>query len=205
MLISLQGDSVAAGRDTPMVHWVLLIIITIWSAIAKRHQYQYSASRTTLWCPGTWVVHPAVSAIMSFLLVQATAARIKAYWRCTTKSSTDTLPGLLSASTTRFVFHPLANTTIHLVCLFPAGIPKGEVETWMLQCDLPQAPTFSPPFSSPQLCSGEEFGAAQPKRCNWTCAVAPAWRVNQQFFPKKRLLGELGQLRKAAAAPESWH
>lgn len=73
----------------------------------------------------------------------------------------------------------------------------------MLQCDLSQAPTFPPLFTSPQLCSGEGFGAARPESCNQRRAAAPVCRVNQQLFPKKTLLGELGQLHKVAAAQES--
>lgn len=74
---TVQGDGVAAGQDAPMVHWVLLIITTISTAIAKRHQYRYSASRTALLGPGTQVVFPAVSVIVPFLLAQPMAARIK--------------------------------------------------------------------------------------------------------------------------------
>ena len=51
--------------------------------------------------------------------------------------------------TTCFTFHPLANTTIHQACRFPASISKGEAETQMLQGDFPQAPASSRLFAFP--------------------------------------------------------
>lgn len=51
--------------------------------------------------------------------------------------------------TTCFTFHPLANTTIHQACLFPASFSKGEAETQMLQGDFPQAPASSCLFAFP--------------------------------------------------------
>lgn len=50
---------------------------------------------------------------------------------------------------TCFTFHPLANTTIHQACLFPASFSKGEAETQMLQGDFPQAPASSCLFAFP--------------------------------------------------------
>lgn len=132
------------------------------------------------------------------------AARIKACWRCLQKQHGRN-PGSVKCR-----YHLLCipssckhNHPSDLSFIFPVSISKGEVETWMLQCDLPQATTFSLLFTSPQLFSGEEFGAARPKSCHQSRTAAPACRVNQQLFPPKRLLGELGQLHKAAAAQES--
>lgn len=51
--------------------------------------------------------------------------------------------------TTCFTFHPLANTTIHQACRFPASISKGEAETQMLQGDFPHAPASSRLFAFP--------------------------------------------------------
>lgn len=103
---------------------VLLIITTTSTSLAQRWQYWYLASLTALLAPCTWAGQPAVSAILPFLLAWPVAARRKVcmYTRAGDAPPEPALTALhpLSVSTTRFVFHPLANTTIHQACLsFP--------------------------------------------------------------------------------------
>lgn len=108
-------------------------------------------------------------------------------WRCTSKTSTD------SPASIKCQYHPLCfpSSCKHshpsgLSFLFPAGKPlpsKAEAETRMLQCDFPQAPTFSPLFTFPRLCPEE----VSIQSCS--------------FPPKKRLLGELGKLHTGCSSP----
>lgn len=105
-------------------HLVLLIITTTSTPLAQRWQYWYLASLTALLAPCMWAGQPAVSAILPFLLAWPVAARRKVciYTRAgdAPPKPAQTAPHPLSVSTTRFVFHPLANTTIHQACLsFP--------------------------------------------------------------------------------------
>lgn len=148
-----------------------------------------------------WVAHPVISVIVPFLLAQLMADRIKACWRCKSKSSMNASLRLLSASTTCFASHPLANRTIHQVCLFPASTSEGKADTWILQCDLSQAPTLY--FSASLLKRG---GRCYPRAATKSVIQHLGAGWISRFSPKTRLLGEgeLGQLYKAAAAQESW-
>lgn len=112
-----------------------------------------------LWA-GTWVAYPVVSAIVSFLLARPIAARIKACWRSTPESSMGLLSAIPSSCKSN---HPSS-----LSFPFPASISKGEAETRMLRCDLPQASAF--PLSL-------YFSPALLSRGVWCC---PARELQQK-------------------------
>lgn len=102
--------------------------------------------------------------------------------------------------TTCFALHSLENATIHQVCLFLASVSQGEVHTSAAVWPSSSSnflPLFTFPRSVPEVLPDQRD--ATKAVLQHLCA---GWIST--FPPKKRLLGELGQLHKAAAAQESW-
>lgn len=133
--------------------------------------------------PGTWVVHPGVSAIVVFFVCMTHSSQNKSLLEVYPRKQHGCKPRSIKChsillqiqSCIRFVFS----------CPSSASISKGEVEICMLQCDLPPAPTFPPLFTSPQPCSGEAFGAARNRELQQKPRCSTCMQGESAAFPTK--------------------